>query len=84
MLSFNRYYPFHYSPYVSDLVNIETFDLKMEKAKPFRPFEQLLAVLPSYSKKLLPEAFQVRYPSLKIVHFNFDFGDRGPKESPNI
>jgi len=56
--SWSWYYPFHYSPYVSDLVNIEKFDLGLDKGTPFKPFEQLLAVLPAYSRNLLPEAFQ--------------------------
>lgn len=32
--------------------------LEFELGEPFLPFEQLLAVLPSYSKELLPSAFQ--------------------------
>lgn len=32
-----------------------TFDL----AQPFKPFEQLMGVLPSRSRKLLPEAYRV-------------------------
>eukprot|EP00794_Sanderia_malayensis_P014879 gene14879-16425_t len=56
--SWSWYYPYHYAPYVSDLTKLETFDLKLDKGRPFKPFEQLLAVLPSASKKLLPEAFQ--------------------------
>ena len=44
---------------MSDLVNIEKFDLGLDKGTPFKPFEELLAVLPAYSRNLLPEAFQV-------------------------
>ena len=36
-----------------------TFDL----AQPFKPFEQLMGVLPSRSRKLLPEAFRVWFNS---------------------
>ncbi|XP_065061196.1 5'-3' exoribonuclease 1-like [Rhopilema esculentum] len=56
--SWSWYYPYHYAPYISDILNIQSFDLTLEKSKPFKPFEQLLAVLPSYSRKLLPDAFQ--------------------------
>ena len=54
---------------MSDLVNIETFDLKLDKGKPFKPFEQLLAVLPAYSRNLLPEAFQVCGEIYRHFHF---------------
>ena len=33
--------------------------MNFELSKPFLPFEQLLAVLPAASKKLIPEAFHV-------------------------
>lgn len=55
--SWNWYYPFHYAPFASDLVNIDTYGdiAKFEKSKPFSPLEQLLAVLPANSAKALPE-----------------------------
>jgi 5'-3' exoribonuclease 1 len=31
-----------------------------ELGKPFKPFEQLMGVMPEASKELLPEAYQVR------------------------
>ena len=55
-----RYYPYHYSPYISDIANFEINELVYDLATPFHPFEQLLAVLPAASRKLLPGAFQVR------------------------
>lgn len=33
--------------------------LEFELEEPFLPFQQLLAVLPAYSKDLLPKAFQL-------------------------
>ena len=55
--SWNWYYPFHYAPFASDLVNIENYGkIEFELAEPFRPVEQLLAVLPSNSVHALPEA----------------------------
>ena len=56
----SRYYPYHYSPYMSDLASIELEKKNMDFGTPFRPFEQLLAVLPAASGKLLPKAFQVK------------------------
>ncbi|XP_018322001.1 5'-3' exoribonuclease 1 isoform X2 [Agrilus planipennis] len=56
--SWSWYYPHHYAPYVSDIQGFKDLKLKFDLGKPFKPFEQLLAVLPSASKNLLPEAYQ--------------------------
>lgn len=56
--SWSWYYPYHYAPYLSDIQNISHLKLKFDLAKPFMPFEQLLAVLPAASKDLLPQAYQ--------------------------
>nr|XP_033814322.1 5'-3' exoribonuclease 1 isoform X3 [Geotrypetes seraphini] len=56
--SWSWYYPYHYAPYLSDIHNISIHKLKFELAKPFMPFEQLLAVLPAASKDLLPARYQ--------------------------
>ena len=42
-------------------------------AQPFRPFEQLLAVLPAASKNLLPSAFQVRIVCCSVNLFCASF-----------
>lgn len=34
-------------------------DMSFDLAQPFKPFEQLMGVLPSRSRKLLPEAYRV-------------------------
>ncbi|CAG7833351.1 unnamed protein product [Allacma fusca] len=52
------YYPAHYAPFASDLINFKDAKLTFDKGQPFRPFEQLLGVLPSQSKKLLPKCYQ--------------------------
>lgn len=54
--SWQWYYPFHYAPFASDLVNIDTFQVSFELSEPFNPTEQLLAVLPSDSSHALPES----------------------------
>ncbi|KAL0200377.1 hypothetical protein M9458_003564, partial [Cirrhinus mrigala] len=53
------YYPYHYAPFLSDVRNISGLTLTFDLAKPFMPFEQLLGVLPSASKDLLPQCYQV-------------------------
>ena len=62
----SRYYPFHYAPYMTDIKNFSEMTLEFEMGKPFMPFEQLLAVLPAASRKLLPEPFQVCF-RIKIL-----------------
>jgi len=55
--SWSWFYPHHYSPYISDIKNFSNLQLEYDMATPFLPFQQLLAVLPVASKKLLPEAY---------------------------
>jgi 5'-3' exoribonuclease 1 len=57
-VSWSWFYPHHYAPYISDVRDFASADLTFERGKPFKPFEQLLAVLPAASKDLLPRAFQ--------------------------
>jgi len=55
--SWKWYYPFHYAPFASDLRNIERFksDVNaLELNEPFKPIEQLMAVLPEDSSHAIP------------------------------
>ncbi|KAL7641450.1 UNVERIFIED_CONTAM: hypothetical protein RMT77_007321 [Armadillidium vulgare] len=56
--SWSWYYPHHYAPFISDVKNFVDIDLTFDKGKPFKPFEQLLAVLPPLSIKLLPKPYE--------------------------
>jgi len=40
------------------IVNISEFDIKFELGEPFHPFEQLMSVLPSASKQLIPSVYR--------------------------
>lgn len=50
-ISWSWYYPYHYAPFASDLVESDVVaqDLEMAKSKPFEPFTQLQAVMPASS-----------------------------------
>ena len=42
-----------------DLKDVKDMVFNFDLGKPFRPFEQLMGVMPEASKELLPEAYQV-------------------------
>ncbi|XP_043500398.1 5'-3' exoribonuclease 1 [Polistes fuscatus] len=74
--SWSWYYPHHYAPYISDIKGFRNIKLDFELGEPFEPFQQLLAVLPPYSRKLLPEALQpllVEEESPIIDYYPSDF-----------
>ncbi|KAF1742867.1 LOW QUALITY PROTEIN: hypothetical protein MXB_4843 [Myxobolus squamalis] len=57
-VSWSWYYPFHYSPFASDCNLVQSIDVDWPKTfNPFRPFEQLMSVLPESSKYLLPVCY---------------------------
>ncbi|XP_063901508.1 5'-3' exoribonuclease 1 isoform X2 [Zophobas morio] len=55
--SWSWFYPHHYSPYISDVKGFANLKIDFELGKPFKPYEQLLAVLPTASKNLLPKCY---------------------------
>lgn len=44
---------------VLDLRDVDKMEFHFDLGKPFRPFEQLMGVLPAASKDLIPPAYQV-------------------------
>lgn len=56
--SWTWYYPYHYAPFAADFVELHKIDLKFDKGKPFKPFEQLMGVLPAASNHAIPEVFR--------------------------
>ena len=58
--SWGWFYPYHYAPMISDLKDLDRFsNLEFTLGKPFKAYEQLMGVLPSLSRKLLPAAYRV-------------------------
>ncbi|KAK9879471.1 hypothetical protein WA026_006540 [Henosepilachna vigintioctopunctata] len=83
--SWSWYYPHHYAPYISDIKNFQDLNLEYDYGKPFLPYEQLLAVLPSGSKELLPKCYQnlmtdENSPIKKFYPENFDTDLNGKRQ----
>ncbi|OLY81139.1 5'-3' exoribonuclease 2 [Smittium mucronatum] len=51
------YYPYHYSPFASDFIDLASLDIRFELGAPIKPLEQLMSVLPAASKENLPKPF---------------------------
>ncbi|XP_054164926.1 5'-3' exoribonuclease 1-like [Oppia nitens] len=70
-MSWSWYYPHHYAPYISDVNEFHDINLGFDMGRPFKPFEQLLAVLPAASKELLPKAYEslVTSPNSPLIDF---------------
>lgn len=69
--SWNWFYPFHYSPFLSDLSLIHECSWKFDLNKPFTSNQQLMAVLPSKSYELVPKAYQSLMIDCKSPIFDF-------------
>ena len=56
--SWSWYYPFHYSPMASNLTQLGKYQpIKFIKSTPFKPFDQLLGVLPAQSAHNVPAEY---------------------------
>ncbi|XP_060517739.1 5'-3' exoribonuclease 1 [Cylas formicarius] len=55
--SWSWYYPHHYAPYITDIKGFSDVKFEFDLGTPFRPYEQLLGVLPAASKQHLPQAY---------------------------
>ncbi|XP_076269715.1 5'-3' exoribonuclease pacman [Rhynchophorus ferrugineus] len=55
--SWSWYYPHHYAPYISDIKGFSNLNIEFDLGAPFKPYEQLLAVLPPASQNLLPTVY---------------------------
>ena len=58
-MSWTWYYPHHYAPFAADFVDLDRMGpIRFEKGNPFKPYEQLMGVLPASSNHAIPEVFR--------------------------
>ncbi|KAG0134461.1 XRN 5'-3' exonuclease N-terminus-domain-containing protein [Tuber indicum] len=78
------YYRYHYSPRISDVHKGLKANLNFKLGKPFKPFEQLMGVLPDRSKTIVPGAYHdlMTDPGSPIIDFyprDFELDMNGKK-----
>ncbi|KAI3700865.1 hypothetical protein L2E82_45506 [Cichorium intybus] len=53
-----RFFPYHYGPFASDMKGLSSTKAIFQKGFPFKPFDQLMAVLPPTSVDALPPSYR--------------------------
>ncbi|GAM83983.1 hypothetical protein ANO11243_019730 [Dothideomycetidae sp. 11243] len=79
------YYGYHYSPMISDVMKGLKADMNFKLGQPFRPYQQLMGVLPDRSKKIVPQIYHelMTNPDSPIIDFyprDFDLDMNGKKQ----
>ncbi|PLW18535.1 hypothetical protein PCANC_16180 [Puccinia coronata f. sp. avenae] len=82
--SWSWFYPYHYSPMISDLRNVASYKFTFDLGQPFKPFEQLMGVLPELSSSHVPPAFRdlmtnSESPIIDLYPQNFETDLNGKK-----
>lgn len=83
--SWSWYYPHHYAPFISDLMNFKNGEIKFDMSAPFLPFQQLMSVLPAASRDHVPECYKKLMTSSEseLIDFyptNFETDLNGKKQ----
>ncbi|KAL8744263.1 MAG: hypothetical protein Q9190_003467 [Brigantiaea leucoxantha] len=78
------FYKYHYSPMISDVSKGLRADLNFQLGQPFRPYQQLMGVLPDRSKQIVPTAYHdlMTNPDSPIIDFyprDFELDMNGKK-----
>jgi 5'-3' exoribonuclease 1 len=78
------FYRYHYAPLIGDVVKGLNADLNFTLGQPFKPFEQLMGVLPDRSKKIVPTIYWdlMTDPNSPIIDFyprDFELDMNGKK-----
>ena len=78
------FYRYHYSPMISDVKKGLGADLNYQLGQPFRPYQQLMGVLPDRSKSIVPTAYHelMTSPDSSIIGFyprDFELDMNGKK-----
>jgi len=79
------YYQHHYSPMISDVEKGLAADMDFMLGQPFRPFQQLMGVLPDRSKSIVPQVYWdlMTNPNSPIYDFyprDFELDMNGKKQ----
>lgn len=79
------FYKFHYSPMISDVMKGLNADMNFTLGQPFKPYEQLMGVLPDRSKKIVPTVYWelMTDPNSPIIDFyprDFELDMNGKKQ----
>lgn len=84
------YFPYHYAPFAADFTNLAEIvgdaGITFDEGVPFRPYEQLMSVLPAASGHTLPAVFRdlMSNPDSEIIDFypeTFEIDMNGAKMS---
>ena len=56
--SWSWYFRYHYAPFASDLRSLHEIPVEFQLGEPFKPLDQLMAVLPPASSHCMPEKYK--------------------------
>ncbi|KAH0366445.1 hypothetical protein KCU65_g5377, partial [Aureobasidium melanogenum] len=84
VVSWPWYYGYHYSPMISDVKKGLKANMDFKLGQPFRPYQQLMGVLPDRSKTIVPDVYHplMTSPDSPIIDFyprDFDLDMNGKK-----
>jgi 5'-3' exoribonuclease 2 len=69
--SWDWFYPYHYAPFAADFADLASIKISFEHGRIFKPFEQLMGVLPAASRHTIPKLFHplMTDPDSEIIDF---------------